>query len=83
MPLFVQTAMIKDMDAGNITNMGVHLITAEDVAQAIYTRVQVKDSLFTKTHQAVGLKTKVLMMFSKLSPQFINRMSNIFLAKRK
>ena len=67
MPLFVQTAMVKDMDAGSIQNMGVHL-TAEDVAQAIYARVQSKGSLFTKTHQAVGLKTKGLMMLSKLSP---------------
>ncbi|NNG80961.1 SDR family oxidoreductase [Acinetobacter sp. ANC 5378] len=82
MPLFVQTAMVKNMDAGSIQNMSVHL-TAEDVAQAIYARVQAKDSMFTKIHQAVGLKTKVLMMLSKLSPQFINRMSNIFLAKRK
>ena len=82
MPLFVQTALVKDMDAGSIQNMGVHL-TTEDVAQAIYARVQAKDSIFTKTHQAVGLKTKVLMTLSKLSPQFLNRMSNRFLAKRK
>lgn len=82
MPLFVQTAMVKDMDAGTIQNMGVHL-TAEDVARAIYARVQAKDSMFTNTHQAVGVKSKVLMMLSKLSPQFINRMSNRFLARRK
>lgn len=31
MPLFVQTAMVKDMDAGSIQNIGAHL-TAEDVA---------------------------------------------------
>ena len=82
MPLFVQTALVKDMDAGSIQNMGVHL-TAEDVARAIYARVQVKDSMFTKTHQAVGIKTKMLMTLSKLSPQFLNRMSNRILAKRK
>ncbi|MEZ2902418.1 SDR family oxidoreductase [Acinetobacter terrestris] len=82
MPLFVKTALVKDMDAGSIQNMGVHL-TAEDVARAIYARVQVKDSMFTKTHQAVGIKTKMLMPLSKLSPQFLNRMSNRFLAKRK
>src|SRR5699024_12430053 len=82
MPVFAQTGLVKDMDAGSIQNMGVHL-TAEDVARAIYARVQVKDSMFTKTHQAVGLKTKVLMTLSKLSPQFLNRMSNRILAKRK
>ena len=63
-------------------NMGVHL-TAEDVARAIYARVQAQDSIFTKTHQAVGLKTKILMTLSKLSPQFINRISNRFFGEKK
>ena len=82
MPLFVQTAMVKEMDAGSIQNMGVHL-TAEDVAQTIYTRVQAKDSLFTKTHEPVGLKTKIMFNLSKVSPQFVNRISTMFLATRK
>lgn len=82
MPLFVQTALVKDMDAGSIQNMGVHL-TAEDVAQQIYQLVQLKNSIFTPTHQPVGLKTKIMFNLSKLSPQFINRMSTMFLAKRK
>lgn len=82
MPLFVQTAMVKDMDAGSIQNMGVHL-TAEDVAQTIYTRVQAKDSVFTKTHEPVGFKTKIMFNLSKVSPQFVNRISTMFLATRK
>lgn len=82
MPLFVQTAMVKEMDAGSIQNMGVHL-TAEDVAQTIYARVQAKDSLFTKTHEPVGLKTKIMFNLSKVSPQFVNRISTMFLATRK
>ena len=82
MPLFVQTAMVKDMDAGTIQNMGVHL-TAEDVAQEIYRRSQVKDSIFTSTHQGVGFKSKLLFKLSGLTPQFINRLSNAYLAKRK
>ncbi len=82
MPLFVQTAMVKDMDAGTIQNMGVHL-TAEDVAQEIYRRSQVKDSIFTSTHQGVGFKSKILFKLSGLTPQFINRLSNAYLAKRK
>lgn len=82
MPLFVQTTMVKNMDAGTIQNMGVHL-TANDVANEIYKRVQVKDTIFTATHQGVGLKSKILFKLSGLSPQFINRLSNAYLAKRK
>lgn len=82
MPLFVLTAMVKDMDAGSIKNMGVHL-SAEDVANQIYRQVQVKDSIFTPTHQPVGFKSKILFSLSKVSPQFVNRMSNMFLAKRE
>ncbi len=82
MPLFVRTAMVKDMDAGSIQNMGVHL-TAEDVAQQILQLVEAKDSVFTPTHQPVGLKTKVMFHLSKVSPQFVNRLSTMFLAKRK
>ena len=41
MPLFVQTAMVKDMDAGTIQNMGISL-TSEDVAQKIYQLANMK-----------------------------------------
>lgn len=82
MPLFVQTAMVKNMDAGTIQNMGVHL-TANDVAMEIYKRVQAKDSIFTPTHQGVGFTSKILFKLSGLTPQFINRLSNTYLAKRK
>jgi len=82
MPLFVHTAMVKNMDAGTIQNMGVHL-TAQDVAEQIYKQVQMKDSLFTPTHQAIGFQAKMLFFVSKISPQFLNRMANRLLAKRK
>ncbi|OTG68594.1 short-chain dehydrogenase [Acinetobacter sp. ANC 4470] len=82
MPLFVQTAMVKDMDAGSIQNMGVHL-SAHDVAKQIYQLVQRQDSIFTPTHQLVGFKTKLLFTLSGMSPQFVNRISNRILAKRK
>ena len=82
MPLFVQTTMVKDMNAASIHNMGMHL-TALDVAQQVYKRAECKDSIFTATHQGVGLKSKILFNLSKISPQFINRISNIVLSKRK
>lgn len=81
MPLFVQTAMVKDMNAGSIHNMGVNL-SAEDVAAQIFKTAQIKDSLFGGTHHTVGLKTKVMMTLSNISPQFVNRLSNLWINKR-
>lgn len=82
MPLFVQTSMVKNMDAASIDNMGVHL-TASDVAKDVYSRARAKDTLFTATHLPVGLKTKVLFGLSSVSPQFVNRLSNLLIARRK
>lgn len=82
MPLFVQTAMVTDMDAGTIQNMGVNL-TPNDVAEQIFKTVTLKDSIFTATHHTVGLKAEVMFHLSRMSPQFINRLSNLFLSKKK
>lgn len=81
MPLFVQTAMVTDMDAQSIRKMGVHL-SAEDVAQQILKVSQAKDSLFTPTHQPVGLRAELMYQLSRLSPQCINRLTNLFIAKK-
>ena len=81
MPLFVQTNMVKNMNAGSIQNMGVSL-TAQDVATQILKTVRIKNSVFSATHQPVGLKTRVLMTLSDLSPQFINRLSNDWISKK-
>ncbi|QCO21258.1 SDR family oxidoreductase [Acinetobacter cumulans] len=81
MPLFVQTNMVKNMNAGSIHNMGVHL-SATDVARQILHTVQLKDTPFTVTHHTVGLKAKVLMTLSNVSPQFVNRMSNLWISKK-
>ena len=82
MPLFVQTAMVKDMDAGTIQNMGIQL-TAEDVAAQILKVAQIKGHLLTATHHTVGLKTEFMYHLSRFSPQVINRLSNLFLSKKK
>lgn len=81
MPLFVQTAMVKDMDAESIRKMGVNL-TADDVAQQIVSLATLKAHAFTPTHRPVGIKTKVLFSLSKISPQFVNRMSNLWIAQK-
>lgn len=81
MPLFVQTNMVKNMDAGTIQNMGINL-TPQDVAEQIFKLTQVKDSLFTPTHTAIGLKTKIMYRLSQINPQFINRLSNLVLSRK-
>ena len=81
MPLFVQTAMVTDMDAGAIQNIGVSL-TPQDVAEQVFAQVKAKGSLFTATHRPVGLKTKVMFTLSAISPQFINRLSNLILTRK-
>ncbi|WP_278493039.1 SDR family oxidoreductase [Acinetobacter gyllenbergii] len=81
MPLFVQTSMVKDMDAGSIQNIGVDL-TPADVAKQVLHLAQQKDHALLPTHTPVGIKTKLMYQLSSMSPQFLNRLTNLFLAKR-
>lgn len=41
MPLFVQTTMVNNMDAGTIQNMGI-VLTPNDIAQQVLTLVEKK-----------------------------------------
>lgn len=81
MPLFVQTAMVKDMDAESIHKMGVHL-TPEDVAEQIFSLAVLNAGMFTPTHRPVGIKAKILFGLSSISPQFVNRLSNVWIAQK-
>ncbi|TCM66756.1 NADP-dependent 3-hydroxy acid dehydrogenase YdfG [Acinetobacter calcoaceticus] len=82
MPLFVQTAMVKDMNAASINNMGVSL-SAQDVAEQVLKIAVRKDHPFATTHRPVGLKTHLMYRLSAVSPQFMNRWANLLLSKRK
>lgn len=82
MPLFVQTAMIKDMHAASIENMGVNL-SVDDVAMQVLQLAQQKSHLLTATHHPVGLKSRLLYQLSAISPQFVNRYSNLYLSRKK
>ena len=72
MPLFVQTGMVKDMDARSIERLGVKL-GPKDVAEAAF-------SLATSTrapvHTPVGLATKVAYTLTKLVPDQLGRWVN-------
>ena len=81
MPLFVQTAMVNNMDAGSIQNMGVDL-TPNDIAQQVLSLVEKKAHFWTPTHTPVGIKTKLLYQLSTISPQFLNRLTNIYLSRK-
>lgn len=68
MPLFVQTNMVKNMDAGSIQNIGVDL-TPADVAKQVLHLAQQKDHALIPTHTPVGIKTKLMYQLSSISPQ--------------
>lgn len=81
MPLFVQTAMVKDMNAVSIQNMGVDL-TPQDVAEQVLNLAQAKGTILTATHTPVGFKTKIMFKLSSMSPQILNRLTNLYLTKK-
>ncbi len=80
MPLFVNTKMVTNMEAGSIKNMGVHL-QASDVAAAVLHAATSRQPLLA-THHPVGLSTQVMYRLSGLSPQFLNRWTNRFLSQK-
>jgi NAD(P)-dependent dehydrogenase (short-subunit alcohol dehydrogenase family) len=76
MPLFVQTAMVRDMDAMSIRKMGVHL-TPEDVAAVIWKAANYHGGM-GKVHWPVGLMSKLLHAVSGVAPDRVSR----YLARR-
>ena len=82
MPLFVQTAMVENMDAGSIQNMGINL-SPQDVAEQVLSLAQARGSILTATHTLVGFKSKILFTLSGMSPQFMNRFTNLYLSRKK
>ncbi|MEQ1324228.1 SDR family oxidoreductase [Acinetobacter soli] len=81
MPLFVQTAMVEQMNAASIEHMGVQL-SAQDVACEVFRLAQATDRGLCPTHTPVGFKAKIMFQLSKLSPQVLNRLSNLWLSRR-
>ncbi|MCH4247519.1 MAG: SDR family oxidoreductase [Acinetobacter populi] len=80
MPLFVNTDMVTNMDAGTIKNMGVHL-QANDVAQAVWQTATSQWPLLA-THHPVGFSTRLMFHLSQFSPQCVNRWANTFLSRK-
>jgi NADP-dependent 3-hydroxy acid dehydrogenase YdfG len=76
MPLFVQTGMVKDMDAMSVRRLGVRL-TPEDVASVIYRAATYRGSM-GKVHWPVGLGAKLLHAMNGAGPDRLAR----FVARR-
>ncbi|MDO5624004.1 MAG: SDR family oxidoreductase [Pseudomonadota bacterium] len=70
LPLFVQTAMVQDMDARSIQRLGVRL-TPDDVAAVIWKAAHYKG--WSKVHWTVGLQAAVLYRLGDITPSWINR----------
>lgn len=81
LPLFVKTAMVDNMDAESIKNLGIHL-SAEDVANKIY-QVATSKTSTTKVHWTVGTLTWFMYLGANLSPDWINRAINKWITRKK
>ena len=80
MPLFVQTAMVKDMQASSIQHLGVHL-QSQDVAKQIYQLATKSTHPLSTVHQPVGLQSRLFYQLAKITPDGINRLSNLWMSR--
>jgi NADP-dependent 3-hydroxy acid dehydrogenase YdfG len=74
MPLFVQTAMVKDMNAGSIKRLGVNL-TPSDVASVILKAANTHP-LLAPTHWPVGWPARALYHMVGMTPDRLNKLIN-------
>ncbi|GAB3406828.1 SDR family oxidoreductase [Massilia agilis] len=79
MPLFVQTAMVKDMDAASIRRLGVRL-TPEDVANVIWKAAHYRGSP-GKVHWPVGFRAKLFHALNGAGPDRLARFIARMIAK--
>lgn len=71
LPLFVQTGMVKDMNAKSIGKLGVGL-AADDVAATIWQAATHNGK--PRVHWLVGLQTRLFYTAASLSPDWLNRL---------
>lgn len=74
LPLFVQTAMVQDMQAKALARLGVSL-TPADVAATIYEAATYQRKL-PRVHWTVGSQTRLFYAAARLSPDWLNRFIN-------
>ena len=76
MPLFVQTNLVTNMNASSIRRLGVRL-TPADIALTVWRMAHYRGN---RVHWAVGLQTKLMVFASKLTPAWLLRLSNKWIA---
>jgi NAD(P)-dependent dehydrogenase (short-subunit alcohol dehydrogenase family) len=74
-PLFVQTAMVDGVETGATKSLGVHL-SADDVADAIYSATHPTRNWPPKVHYPVGGQTKVFAALAQVAPNVVQRFLN-------
>ncbi|HYJ57290.1 MAG TPA: SDR family oxidoreductase [Mycobacterium sp.] len=82
-PLYVQTAMTRDLTTGTTTSLGIRL-SAQDIAEDILGAVEPAwpRRIVQQVHYPVGSQAKVLALGSRFSPAWLTRLVNKRLAGR-
>ncbi|MDP9142056.1 MAG: SDR family oxidoreductase [Pseudomonadota bacterium] len=71
LPLFVNTAMVTDIEQPqSIAKLGVHL-SAEDIAETVWTAAQWRG--YRRVHWYPGWRTRLTALADKLGPSWLNR----------
>lgn len=80
-PLYVNTAMTKDVKTGTTQSLGIRL-TAQDIANDIVAAVDATwaRKALAQVHFPVGLQAKALAMGARFSPAWLTRLVNKSLA---
>lgn len=80
-PLYVNTAMTKDVSTGTTQSLGIRL-TAQDIAEDIVAAVDASwpRRLVSQVHFPVGIQAKALALGARFSPAWLTRLVNKGLA---
>lgn len=81
-PLFVRTAMTKDLATGTVSTLGIRL-TTDDVVEQILAACEpsTPDRLLRRVHYAVGLQAHLVSAGARFSPAWLTRAVNKRLAR--
>lgn len=74
-PLFVQTGMLTGVDIGATRSLGVHL-SADEVAEAVFTATRRGRRLLPRVHYAVGVPARAFAAAAGVLPTWVNRALN-------
>jgi NAD(P)-dependent dehydrogenase (short-subunit alcohol dehydrogenase family) len=78
-PLYVDTALIADVDIGTTESLGVHL-SADDVAEAAWGALH-RRSPVPKVHYPVGAQAKAMYYLAEFLPAWMTRLVNKRMAR--